>query len=134
MIMETRDLLHKVIFKASPNEVYEAIVNAKKHADFTGAPAENDGKPGGEHSAFDGYCFGENVELAYGKKIVQTWQADEDGWPEDHFSTVIYELSIVPGGTLLTFKHLGVPEEVADAIDQGWTDYYWEPLKAYFEV
>jgi activator of HSP90 ATPase len=131
--METRDLHHKVILKTGPNQAYEAIVDPKKHSDFTDSPAENDGKVGGEHSAFDGYCFGENVELSYGKRIVQTWQADEDGWPEDHFSKIIYEFTAVPGGTLLTFKQLGVPEEVADSIDQGWIDYYWEPLKAYFE-
>ncbi len=131
--METRDLTHKVILKTGPNQAYEAIIDPTKHSDFTNSPAENDGKVGGEHSAFDGYCFGENVELAYGKKIVQTWQADEDGWPEDHYSTIIYEFTPVPGGTLLAFKQLGVPEEVADSIDQGWIDYYWEPLKAYFE-
>jgi activator of HSP90 ATPase len=29
--------------------------------------------------------------------------------------------------------HSEVPVDQADEIEQGWTDYYWEPLKTYFK-
>jgi hypothetical protein len=29
--------------------------------------------------------------------------------------------------------HSGVPAELADDVAEGWKEFYWEPLKKYFE-
>jgi hypothetical protein len=38
----------------------------------------------------------------------------------------------VKEGTEISMIHSEVPAEQADDIEQGWIDFYWEPLKEYF--
>ena len=35
------------------------------------------------------------------------------------------------GGSLVTMVHAGVPDDQADALDDGWKENYWDPWKAY---
>jgi len=120
-----------VTFKASPHEVYEALMDSKKHAAFTGSAAEISREVGGEYMAYDGYITGKNIELVPDKKIVQSWRAVD--WDEGYFSRVIFEFTSVPEGTRLDFVHMDVPDGTEDEFTQGWIDNYWEPMEKYFE-
>ena len=132
--MKTRDIKQTEHFEASPAEIYDAIMDSKKHAQFTGAAAKIENKVGGNFSAHGGYITGKNLELVPGKKIVQSWHAEEDHWPDDYFSKITFDLKQdKKGGTTLNFTHEGVPVEHADSIEDGWVTYYWEPLKEMFE-
>ena len=45
-----------------------------------------------------------------------------------------FALAPAPGKqTVLTFSHDGVPDIEAAGIKQGWTDFYWRPLKMMLE-
>jgi activator of HSP90 ATPase len=124
--------IHQTVsFKASPHEVYEALMDSKMHAAFTGGKARISRKVGGEIMAYDDYIAGKNVELVADKKIVQDWRAVD--WPEGYFSRVIFEFTAVPGGTRLDFTHTDVPEGTEAEFTQGWIDNYWEPMKKYLE-
>ena len=129
--METKTIRQTVILKASPHDVYEALMDSKKHAKFTGGKASISREVGGKFSTYDGYAEGVNQELVPDKKIVQTWRADD--WPEGHYSKVSFSLSKVGGGTRLTFTQTGVPEEQQQDVSQGWQDYYWAPMKEMLE-
>jgi activator of HSP90 ATPase len=118
-------------FKVSPKEVYEALMDSKTHSRFTGGKAVISPKVGGKFTAYDGYCWGENLELVEGKKIVQSWTASD--WPEGHMSKVTFALAKDGKGTKLTFTQTNVPDEFAKDIAQGWKDYYWVPMKEMFE-
>ncbi|MCI4340112.1 MAG: SRPBCC domain-containing protein, partial [Thermoplasmata archaeon] len=74
------------------------------------------------------------LELVEGKKIVQAWRGDEVGWPKAHFSIATFSLAAVGKKTRLTFTQTDVPAEFADAIAQGWKDFYWEPLREYLSA
>ncbi len=63
-----------VFIQASPQEVYDAFLDPKKHSAFTGSPATTNAKVGSEFQAWDGYISGKNLELVKGKKIVQEWE------------------------------------------------------------
>jgi activator of HSP90 ATPase len=129
--METKTIKQSVTFKATLHEVYEALMDAKKHAAFTGGKATISRKEGGKFSVFDGYAEGVNLELEPDKKIVQTWRAED--WPEGHYSKATFVFTAAAGGTRLTFTQTDVPEEFSDEIAQGWKDYYWEPMKKLLE-
>ena len=129
--METKTVKQTVTFKASPHEVYEALMDSKKHAKFTGDKATISRKVGGKFSTFDGYSEGANLELIPDSKIVQTWRASD--WPEGYFSKVTFSFREIPGGTRLTFTQTDVPAKQYDDIAQGWRDYYWAPLKEMLE-
>jgi activator of HSP90 ATPase len=129
--MKTKTIRQTVTFKASPHEVYEALMDSKKHARFTGAAASISREVGGKFTAYDGSLQGENLELVPDAKIVQTWRSDD--WPEGHYSRATFSLAKVEGGTRLTFTQTGVPEEFYEDVKQGWIDYYWEPMKRLLE-
>jgi len=116
---------------ASPVEVYEALMDSKKHAKVTGSPASISRVVGGKFTAWDGYIFGKNLELEAGKKIVQEWTTTE--WPEGYPpSKLEIVLTKKAGGTELKMVHSKVPAEQKDEYTEGWKSFYWEPLAAYF--
>jgi activator of HSP90 ATPase len=129
--MATRKIRQSVTFRASPHDVYEALMDAKKHAKFTGGKASISREVGGKFSVFDGYAEGVNLQLVPDKKIVQSWRASD--WPEGHYSEVTFLFKEIEGGTHLTFSQTGVPEEQYDDVSQGWRDYYWAPMKEMLE-
>jgi len=120
-----------VTLRASPHDVYEALMDSRLHAKLTGGPARISRKVGGTFTVFDGYAEGVNVELVADRKIVQTWRADD--WPAGHYSTVMFALAKAGKGTKLTFTQTDVPADQVDSVRQGWRDFYWTPLKAMLE-
>ncbi len=127
--MTTKTIRQSVVFAASPHEVYEALMDAKKHATFTGSKARVSRKVGGAFAIFDDGLSGTNLELVADKKIVQAWRCEMKGWPADHFSKATFALSKTKTGTKLAFTHSGVPTACVKDITQGWRDYYWKPMK-----
>lgn len=126
----TTSIKQVVHIPASPDEVYEALIDAKKHSEFTGSKATSNPKVGGKFTSWNGYIFGRNLKLVKGKKIVQEWSTTE--WPDYPPSLVEFSMKKKGGGTELTMFHSKVPQEQADSYRQGWIDFYWEPMKKYF--
>jgi len=131
--MKTKTIKQTETFEASAQEVYEALLDAKKHAAFTGSPATIDRKINGKFNVYDGYCHGYNIELIKHEKIVQAWHFAEDGWPEEHFSICTFLLEQAEHKTTLTFTQTDVPEHKVVALNGGWKEYYWQPLKEYLK-
>ena len=127
----TRDIHHAVRIKAKPGAVYEALMDSRKHAAFTGAPARISRAVGGRFRAHGPHLMGINVELTANKRIVQAWRAAD--WPKGHFSIVTFDLKPTGAGTSLAFTQVGVPTQRVRSIDSGWKNYYWKPLKAALE-
>jgi activator of HSP90 ATPase len=131
MAGRVKTITQKTTVPAPPAKVYEAFVNARLHAAFTGAAATGTARVGGKFTAWDGYIFGVYRALVKGKKIVQDWSTTE--WPEGAApSRAEFIFKAVKGGTEVRLLHSNVPAEQADGYRQGWIDYYWTPLTAYF--
>jgi activator of HSP90 ATPase len=131
MKTRTTTITQEVIIPAPPAEVYEVLVNPKKHAAMTKAAANGDPKEGGAFTAWDGYIFGEYLGLEKGRKIVWRWSTTE--WPEGYPpSKVEITLSPFKGGTKLVMVHSFVPASQAESYRQGWIDFYWKPLREHF--
>jgi activator of HSP90 ATPase len=128
---ETTTIKQKIIIPASPKQVYEAYTDPKKHAAFTGSKAT--GKPvmGGKYTAWDGYIFGKFLELEADKRVVQEWTTTDwaEGYPASKLELIF---KAVPEGTELTMIHSNIPKEQVDEFAEGWTEWYWNPLKEYF--
>ena len=129
--METKTIRQSVAIRASTHDVYEALMDSRKHSQLTGGKASISREVGGKFNAFDGYCEGVNLELVPDRKIVQSWRAND--WPEGHYSKATFTLKERQGGTNLTFTQTGVPEDQYDDVSQGWRDYYWAPMKEMLE-
>ena len=118
---------------ARPAEVYDAFVNAKIHARFTGAAATGPARAGARFTAWDGYIHGVYRTLVKGRRIAADWRTTE--WPAGMpDSRVDLTFKAGKGGTEIRLVHSKVPAEQAASYRQGWIDYYWKPLNAYFSA
>jgi activator of HSP90 ATPase len=129
--MKTRTIRQSATFKSSPQEVYEMLMNSRKHSKFTGAKANISRKVGGKFSAYGKYIQGINLELVPARRIVQAWRGSD--WPKGQYSIATFSLKRIKGGTHLIFTQIGVPGREYKGINEGWRDFYWKPLKEMLE-
>ena len=122
-------LHQEVDIKASAQRIYEALLDSKQFAAFTGMPAEIDPKAGGAFSMFGGLIVGRNVELLPDQRIVQAWRPAS--WDPGVYSIVKFELKGQASQTRVVLDHTGFPEGKFGGLDSGWYERYWEPLKKF---
>jgi activator of HSP90 ATPase len=87
---------------------------------------------GGKFTTWDEYISGKFLELEDGKRVVQEWTSTDfpDGYPPSRLELTFCE---VPKGTQIVMVHSNVPKEIAEDAAEGWTEFYWTPLKEYFD-
>mgnify|MGYP001575950351 CR=1 FL=1 len=131
--MKTRNIKVKVVIKAPAHEIYEALMDSRKHSKLTGDKSSISRKVGGKIKAYGKYIEGKNLKLVKDKKIVQLWRASD--WPKKHFSTVTFLLKEKKGKTTLLFTQIKVPilGKGMDVTAPAWNLYYWRPLKLMLE-
>jgi activator of HSP90 ATPase len=119
-------------FSVSPKRIYSAWLNSKEHSAMTGAKATASAKVGGKFTAWDGYISGKNLELVPNKRILQSWRSTE--FPAGHLdSHLLIKLDEVKGGTKVTLVHSETPEGQSASYKKGWLDFYFKPMKSYFQ-
>jgi activator of HSP90 ATPase len=126
----TRTYLHQEIdLEASPQKIYDILLDSKQFAAFTGMTAEISRDPGGAFSMFGGMIVGRNVELVANQRIVQAWRPAS--WNPGVYSIVRFELKGDSAQTKLILDHTGFPKGNFGHLDSGWYARYWNPLKKY---
>lgn len=68
--IKTKSIHQSITFKASPYKIYEALMDSKKHSQFTGDETNISRKIGGRLTAGSGYIAGGNIELIADEEIV----------------------------------------------------------------
>ena len=116
----------EVTFSAAPSRVYEFLVDSRRFAEVTGAPATGDASEGAAFSAFGGHISGRHVELVPGRRVVQAWRAKT--WPDGVYSLVRFELAPAGSGTKLVFDHDAFPDDMKDHLSKGWQSNYWDNI------
>jgi activator of HSP90 ATPase len=131
MAIETQGIISKQVrLPASPHQVYEALLDSDRHAALTGAPAQINGRLGGDFSALDGYLTGLVSELLEDRHIVIACRPREDAWPPHHLSTATFMFKPDGGGCLLVFYQQEVPAAMHDLMASVWEQHYWRRLPA----
>ena len=126
----SKTIRQSVTLKATPEEIFEVLLDSRKHAKLTGSAAKIDRAVGGTFSAYDGYIEGKNVEIVRNKRILQLWRGSD--WPPGHYSRASFVFHKISGGTHLSFRQSNVPDGQYKSIKQGWIDFYWEPMRKLF--
>ncbi len=130
-----KTIKHTVHLPASPQRVYDSLMDASKHAEFTGGEAAITAEINGSFEVYDGYAGGTFLELVPGQKIVSTWRELSADWPAEHVSKVTYLLTADGReNTTLQFTQEDVPADRAADLEKGWEDFYWTPLIAYLSA
>ena len=101
---------------ASPETVWEFLVDPEKLASWFGSQAWLDPRPGGQYrvDVIGGHiASGEFVELDPPRRLVHTFGWESEGGQENSVppgaSTIESELEPSGAGTLLKFRHYGLP-------------------------
>ncbi len=129
---ETTTIKQKITIPATPEKVYQAYIDPKKHSEFTGSKATGKPTVGSKFTSWDGYIQGRNLELEKGKRIVQEWTTTD--WPENYPPSKL-ELTFqqTAEGTEILMIHSNVPASQKEELAEGWTEFYWKPLKKHFK-
>ena len=125
--MKTIKKLYKIA--ANQNQVWNALVDPEIINKWGGGPAKMNSKIGFKFKLWNGDIYGKNVEVEDEKKLVQEWFGGN--WEKP--STVTFTLKNEDNNTILELEQVNVPDEEADDIDQGWDDYYLNPMKEFLE-
>ena len=83
----------EMILPSKAGQVYSDWLNSEKHELFTGGEAINKAEVGFMHSAWDGYIWGEILELDEGKRILMSWTTSE--FPEGAESRFYSKTSMI---------------------------------------
>jgi uncharacterized protein YndB with AHSA1/START domain len=130
---ETTSVEREVAIDASPETVWEFLVDPEKATRWMGTKATMEPRPGGVYycEVIPGHTAkGEFVEVDRPRRLVYTWgwetSSSEGAVPPG--STTI-EIDLVPNGTgtTLRFKHELPSAEAAASHANGW-DHYFERL------
>lgn len=125
------DVIHQeIVLAATPDRVYEALMDSEQHGAFTGGPAQISRDEGGAFSCHDGRIVGRNLELVPNGRIVQAWRVA--AWEPGLYTVVRMELRPEGERTRLVLDHSGVPPEFREPIASGWEARYWKPLTELF--
>jgi uncharacterized protein YndB with AHSA1/START domain len=130
---ETRSIRREIAIAASPQTVWDCLVDPDKATRWMGLRADFDPRPGGRYrvEVIPGeVALGEFVELDPPRRLVWTWGWQEGSTSEVAAGSTTVEIELVPDGegTTLRFSHHGLPsDDSARSHTHGW-DHYLERL------
>lgn len=128
--MKSEKLKMSAVIPAASGEIFDAWLSSKGHTAMTGSAAKATARVGAAFSAWDGYISGKNLELSP-TRILQSWRTTE--FPDDAPDSVLeILLEKSRGGTKVTLIHTDIPAGQAASYRQGWMDFYFKPMKEYF--
>jgi activator of HSP90 ATPase len=119
-----------IIPRSSAKEIYSLLLDTKLHTKLIGESAIIKPGVGSDFSLYSGYATGKITKLIPGKVIEQSWRAND--WPKDHYSSVKFVFRDVRGGTQINFNQTNLPPGTEAEFENGWADFYWNPLIKYF--
>lgn len=113
---------------ATPEEVFEALVNPDVIQIWSGDEAKMSPNVGGTFTLWGGQMFGTNLEVVKNKKLVQEWCYDQ--WDAPSKVTI----TIKPKGkqSVVELIHEDVPEKSVQSITAGWDSYYLGAMQEMF--
>ena len=121
----------EIAIAASPETVWQFLVDPLKATSWMGMTASFDPRPGGQYriEVIPGHtAIGEFVELDPPRRLVHTFGWEGDNPVPSGSSTVEIDLFPDGAGTMLRFTHRDLPSaEAAQSHAHGW-DHYLERL------
>lgn len=128
---EALEVRREIEIAASPETVWELLVDPEKTITWWGQKATFDLRPGGTFLLDvtpQSTARGEFTEIDPPRRLAYTWGWEKGGAGPDLLppgsSTVLIELVPTDEGTLLRFVHWGLPnDEAVTSHGQGWDHY-----------
>jgi uncharacterized protein YndB with AHSA1/START domain len=127
MAHEPEEIVREVRIAASPDEVFGYFTDADKLVVWKAVRADLDARPGGvfrmDVTGRGDIARGRYVEIDPPRRVVFTWEWEQDAATQSTRSVVEVTLSPDGDGTLLRLVHRGVPQEIRRGSAAGWAHY-----------
>jgi uncharacterized protein YndB with AHSA1/START domain len=117
--------------KASIPAVWKALTTASMAEEWGAGPAEFDPVEGGKFSYWGGDIHGINTKIVPGELLEQDWYGEDR--PE-HCYKVSFVLSQDDDTTTIHLIQADVPDDEAKDFEEGWKDYYFDPISELLET
>lgn len=114
---------------ATADDLWRLYMDAKEHTAALGSEARITARTGAKFSAWDGYIEGKNLSVLPKRLVVQSWRAS-DWTDDDPDSVLVLSFRDVDGAAEVDMVHANVPDDQAEALDEGWKENYWDLWKA----
>lgn len=124
-----KTIKQKYLIKAPIDQVWKALVDPKQINAWGAGPSKMNDKIGTKFSLWGGDIHGTNTKVVPNKILEQDWFGGD--WEEP--SRVTFTLTEVEEKTKVELLHENVPDNEAKDIDNGWKDYYLDPIKELLE-
>lgn len=113
---------------AEPADIYSALTNPYTIELWSGYPAIMSEQPGTEFSLWEGDITGRNIEFVKDRKVVQEWYFG------DQEEKSIVTITIFPDkdNSSVTVEHTNIPDDDFAGISEGWREYYFGAITAFF--
>lgn len=130
----SKEINHKVELSCKAEQAFEAWLDAKRHGDMIDGQAEIDPTLGGKFSIWEDAVIGKTTLVDRGNlQIDQEWRYAYDDWPASEPSKIgLWFEDKGDDNCVLHFTQTDIPEKYFLDIEQGWKDYYWKPMREYF--
>ena len=126
-MIETGFIQQIIELRLSTSEVYEIFIDSVLHESLVHIPCAIDPRRGGRF-AIGMVIHGTFIDLVPGRRIIQSWRMECNGWPLEHFSNADLTLLSTPHGSTLHLYQTHVPLSCMPYIEWAWREYYWQPL------
>jgi len=117
--------------RAPLRKVWQAFTDPAVIAKWGGGPAVMSEVAGSEFSLWGGDIFGTNTRIVKNKRLEQDWFGGKK-WAQA--SEVVFTFTAANGKTIVKLVQDNVPDDESEAIEQGWKDYYFDPIKELLEA
>lgn len=116
--------------KAPIDRVWQALTDADLIDKWNAGPAKFDAKEGGKFSLWGGDIHGTNTKLVPNKILEQDWYGHDI---TEQLYKVSFLLSSKNGITTINLIHADIPDDEIKDYEDGWKDYYFDPIKKLLE-
>jgi|GEM_PF-699041 len=117
--------------KASPEDVWRALTDAKEIAEWSGANAYFVPQPGAMYTLWNGDITGKVLKAEPPALLSQTWQPKD--WTRTD-SVVTFMLGRSKDGTKVVLLHENVEDADYGGTNEGWNDHYLGAIKKMLEA
>lgn len=117
------------VINASNDKVWQALVDPKIIELWGAGPAKMDEQVGTQFKLWSGDIYGTNLDVVPQKKLVQNWFGGQ--WHKP--SVLTLTLTEKGDATTVNLDQTDVPDDEADDIKRGWSNYYFGPMKELLE-
>lgn len=128
MLMKTIDQTYKI--KAPIGLVWRALTDASVIDKWDAGPADFDAIENGKFSLWGGDIHGTNTKLVKDQLLEQDWYSNNT--PNNCYK-ISFSLKQDGDETTIHLVHPDVPDDEVQDFEEGWKDYYFDPIKRLLE-